>query len=80
MTSTTTEPELTCDLGTWAEPALPSDGTPWWRVVGASRQRIAALQRQADGTADTTTRHRHDVGACSHRRRRATSTTFGRVR
>ena len=52
--TTTTEPRvLTCDLGTWAEPAPASDGTPWREWLAASRERIAALQRQADGTAST---------------------------
>ena len=54
MTSMTTEPRvLTCDLGTWADPAPASDGTPWWEWLDASRKRIAALQRRADGTAVT---------------------------
>ena len=52
--TTTTEPRvLTCDLGTWVEPAPASDGTPWREWLDASRERIGALQRQADGTAPT---------------------------
>ena len=52
--TTTTEPRvLRCDLGTWVEPAPASDGTPWREWLAASRERIAALQRQADGTTST---------------------------
>lgn len=50
MTTTT---ELTCQLGTWVEPAPASDGTPWREWLAASRDRVAALQRQADAPVST---------------------------
>ena len=61
MTTTT---ELTCQLGEWSEPAPASDGTPWSEWLAASRDRVAALQRQADAPASTP---RHVVDTSSAR-------------